>query len=460
MRRLIGALIALGLAAQTPAQSLDFGARGQAAKALGRRPVLPSNKGTLLIKTGLFSSGVMSGPNPWTWFDTFPIPAHFYAWRPVFGNIATSPMTVTGVVARASATASDYQTPTGSASWCYNTAANAGALSGANVDMPRDCAASLAAATGYPLTLAAAANDPVTGVLVPTYVAGDWNFIDSLDAPAGSNAHYLMVRTLVPVQNPWGGATVLANNTGWTGDAAINAGFDYANYFCANDYVTTPGNSCTLAGASSTPIVAIQYLTDRGVINMGWTGDSHFAGDTTTRDLANFGLRSALQLTNETGIAFSPVNAAWGGASSGLYQPNAANVFAFAEPQIVLVPLWTANDANVTQANVDKSFARVLATAARLRSKGSLPVLIGPLCRDATTMAVTGRLAQWQYLRGRLLEAGRHGQVVVDASAAICDLTTGTYRAGFSSDTVHPNDAGTAALVPLVKAAVKRGLGI
>lgn len=43
------------------------------------------------------------------------------------------------------------------------------------------------------------------------------------------------------------------------------------------------------------------------------------------------------------------------------------------------------------------------------------------------------------------------GAIVLDASSVLADLDAGTYLAGLSTDNIHPNDAGHAAVAALAR---------
>ena len=90
---------------------------------------------------------------------------------------------------------------------------------------------------------------------------------------------------------------------------------------------------------------------------------------------------------------------------------------------------------------------------------GILPVLMNPLPRDTESVG-PAQLEPWHWLRAKILEMGRRGAVVLDATALLVrmsfDRLDGTDRSEFTSDIMHPNDDGYAAaagvLVPLLTA--------
>ncbi len=81
---------------------------------------------------------------------------------------------------------------------------------------------------------------------------------------------------------------------------------------------------------------------------------------------------------------------------------------------------------------------------------GAVPIVLTPFPRDAASMTEI-QIAPWLELRENILSMRQSGVVVVDSAAILGSMDDlgqldGTYLPEFTSDGVHPNNAGHAAV--------------
>ena len=389
----------------------------------------------------------------------------FRAVRVGIPNAGTDPFTIARMAASASADWSDYVNPTSGAPWTHLTFAGQGELSDAVVSDP-------AAPREIIVHPAPAPALPGSG-RAPRWTWTDWTPLRSAGPDRATGMHVLMLRWLNTVT---GQRFTFANGNfghGWTGLPEVNHGFDYAmgGYNNGADFVTAPAagdmhwQTCRHNGLlNGTPLAIVQFLTERdGIVGMV-AGDSHHSGTGTTNAFNNFLAQLATQLgrkhAGETPFGF--VNCAVGGIASAEIFAHLRGLLPAVRPSFVVLPGWTYNEAHDgihadAQANA-VFFAALRDAAAACRRDGAMPIILTPFPRNQAAMTAEV-LSAWRDLRDAILRLRSEGALVVDGGAALDrmegDGLSGTYRAGLSDDTLHPNDRGharvAAELAPVVQ---------
>ncbi len=106
----------------------------------------------------------------------------------------------------------------------------------------------------------------------------------------------------------------------------------------------------------------------------------------------------------------------------------------------------------------DRFFARLLQAADMVRLNGAVPLWLTPFPRNSSFMTAE-RLAPWRALRQSILGLQTAGEIVADATAVLGNMTAGeydgTYLPAMTSDQLHPNDNGHAAVADLLKPVIK-----
>jgi hypothetical protein len=386
--------------------------------------------------------------NECTDFVTVTCPDDFLAVRAGFTNIRREAYVVTKVIAAASTTLGDHANPTGASCWRPLTFANNG--------VPTD---KIVAAADAPTTIIVRgmppnptfADDPL-----PSWTWTDWAPLTSLPRAESPDApRVLMIRLLLPKDcthtYPNGGFMEYHLNP------AINRGSSYVAGQVPRDVVTVP-EVINTAGANigiAFPAVScIQFLTrNEGIVGMA-AGDSHHQGTSTTTQFWNYLMRSTLEIgSRQVGrIPFGYWSTARGGATSDW----------FFRPGFVVLPGWTYNDttlnAQADQEAIAIFLARLLMTAEECARSGAVPIFLTPFPRDPAAMTAA-RVEPWRALRNAIVDLRERGAVVLDATAILArqvnGVMDGTYRPEYTDDTVHPNNAGhaavAAALTPIIE---------
>jgi len=405
--------------------------------------------GVLDLSGGIFTFAYM-----------LPIPCAYYAWRPIFSNNSDHPTTIDGVSAQPSISKNDMRNPLGGARPIFNTMVNAGHLTGIDVDCPRDGAPSLETATGYPFAIPPSSPSPFsTEKFVPNYVAGDWNYISSLDPIAGEIPHWLHLRILMKHRILGGCINTLGPNI--TGDPDKHRGYDYSCVLQVGDFVTNGGHIPSEARfMGQHPLVGIQFLTHAGVINMTVTGDSHFAAAPDVQGMSAFSFQLARSMMVKWGIPHCVWNMAWGGRNTNWYWPGINQFIPIVGPQFHFQPGWTANEGAHDAIGMDRFFARMTTTAQRVIDYGGVPVTLSPFPRNPESMQ-GAFLSTWKYAYRRIkASAESHNVLFVDVTDRIGDLETATYRAFATYDNEHPNYVGHGVIAEMIQPYIERAEGL
>ncbi len=417
---------------------------------------------------GWFESVARAGSGLWgTQFLTVGCPEDFHAVRLGFPNITTSPYKVPRIVVCPSTSWNDYANPTGGASPIALTAVYGGA------DSDR-----IVTANEAPGSLTVRPNEVDTSsgeTCVPAWSWTDWCAVASAPADGPTGMRVLMIR--YTVSNNDGKPVTFCNGqlTGWNKTASVNRGY---HYFCGGlnngsdrtdfrevDPELLPAN--TLVNGSF--VCAVQFLTKNPSIVGMTTGDSHHQGTTTAGEFNGYLARVTTSLGRET-IGSAPMgwaNCAVGGAVSQQFFPFLQALMNYVQPSYVVLPGWTANEINrdskADAVCCERFFARLLQTADMVRLSGAVPLWLTPFPRNPKFM-IPERLAPWRSLRRSILGMQSAGELVADATAVLGNVTAGhfdgTYLPGMTSDQIHPNDSGHAAVADLLKPMIKSLAGL
>lgn len=385
---------------------------------------------------------------------TIGCPDDFYAVRLGFPNVSQEAWRLTKVIGRAAPSFNDFVTPEAPTSWVTfkpgDTTTQTSGNSGED--------------NGRGEIIVAGKSDTRSQEVAWTWT--DWAPIASVAPERPDGLRVLFLRALVPscqtISYAVGQLRTLLGNRN------LNHGFDtfVGGIKFDFDRVSTPAS----AEPTSTWVVnqlvvgslfpAVQFITkNRGITGMV-VGDSHQQGTSSTEQFSNFAFRAVTQVMPRH-IGTMPlglVNTAAGGLSSAQSFLRMMELIDEVQPSYVILPGWTYNDRtghiNADRVAMEKFFARLLMAAEQCEARGILPVFMTPFPRDVASMGPE-QMEPWYWLRAEILEIGRKGATVID-SAALLGRTSpggldGTYKSEYTSDNMHPDDQGHAALAePLI----------
>jgi hypothetical protein len=396
-------------------------------------------------------------------FVTLTCPDDFLAVRAGFANINPEPYHVTKVIAAASTTLSDHVNPTGVSFWRSLTFANDGVA----VD---EIVASSDAPTA--ITVRGCPRHPsANGFAVPSWTWTDWTPVSSLPQRDKPNApRVLMIRVLLPE-----GCRRTTTNGGFMefhGTPAMNLGSSYVAGQVPLDVVTVPETVSALGanlGIAFPSIGCVQFLTrNEGVVGVT-AGDSHHQGASTTTQHWNYLLRSTVELNARYAgqTPFGYWAAARGGATSGWFFSCLTNILPIARPGFVVLPGWSYNDQTLTE-HADHAanlifLSRLMIAAEACARAGAVPIFLTPFPRDRAAMSPI-QVSAWRMLYESICALRANGAIVLDATSILANRSNeamdGTYRAGYSDDAAHPNNAGHAAIASVLTPMIERICGL
>jgi hypothetical protein len=206
--------------------------------------------------------------------------------------------------------------------------------------------------------------------------------------------------------------------------------------YLVGDYVTDPLKPLgSGTWTPDSPLFVVQYRTSVPGIQIVVGGDSHLAGWDTFIQLA----------ATDVSRPAKPVSV-WNGARSGapsrIFAPILDEIIADADPSIVVIQAWTANDGMRPAADL-AYLDRVQAWASRVLQYKALPIILKGLPRN---LFGTPELRSWQQVNERI-DALVPGAVVFDPNPFVEDRARpGNWKPEFSKDGVHPNLQGNLAL--------------
>jgi hypothetical protein len=392
-----------------------------------------------------------------TEFLTVCCPDDFYAVRVGFPNLSASPLTLPSVMAAPSDSVNDLCNPTGGFSAVPLTFANGGA----DIDKIVTVGGAPQAVTVRPNNV-----DLTSGeARVPAWTWTDWVNCNSAPPDPVTNMRVLMIRHTV--KRNQGQPITFANGNfgGWSGVSTIHKGYDVFHGGINNgtdhsmfDFV--PKELASVNSLTNGPIAAcVQFMTAHSGVTGMTTGDSHHSGVSTTASFHNYLNQAVLSVGQKYAgiIPFGSVNCANGGTNSQQFFPYLQSLLPFVNPTFVVLPGWSYNEVN-GEINADSTacnrfFARLLQVSDVVRMSGAIPIFLTPFPRDDKAMLVP-QVKEWLKLRRSILDMRLQGEIVIDAAAALGRRTNsvldGTYIQKMTTDNVHPNDVGHAAVAALL----------
>lgn len=379
---------------------------------------------------------------------TLGIPDDFYAVRLGFPNCTNQSWRLSRIIGASGPAFGDFVHPDGNPEWVQFRPEAASADGSINV-------------AGLPPN-----GGRYTGALQWTWT--DWAPIGSAPVKKSGDLRPLFLRALVPSNQAV--CFAVGQLRGLLGNTAVNQGFEVFVGGIKFDIDLTGGNKDggptttwidnQLVAGSMFPLV--QVLTRRrGVVGLV-AGDSHQQGTSALEQFTGFGYRaSVLAATRYAGdVPVGIVNTAVGGLATPQIFGRFYELLDAIAPSYVVLPGWTYNDdgpqGRADHVAVHAFFAQLLRAVAECEYRGILPVICTPFPRDADRMGAV-QLGPWRWIRERILEIGADDRVLVlDATSVLgqrqAGKFNGTYDPAMSTDQMHPDDAGHAAVSRLLRA--------
>lgn len=304
------------------------------------------------------------------------------------------------------------------------------------------------------------ANAPDTGRI--NYFASDWLPVQSVPRTDGGAKPLIVLRAYGGVDTT---LPVVGNGTdSFTNWATRSDGHRWVMREQSGDCITDPSTFTSTTNVSRSPIVGIQYLSRGKVVNVLGCGDSITDGRGSYLG-QGFIMPSCNSLSSDD-VAVEYSNCGWSGQIAAIFAERAIDILQsdIVRPDVIVFPSQSPNDptpvsvAGIAAAKVRRS--RVLAECSRF---GVTPVLwtmlpVNPSVADYNA-ADANRVAD----NATVVALATRGVLVADTATAFSGSTDGdgqvNIASGLSTDNIHPNDTGNAALTAVLTPVLRRAIG-
>ena len=321
---------------------------------------------------------------------------------------------------------------------------------------------------------------PAVTNLRRSFVVSDWIPVASVARTDGGTLSLAVVRAFVS-----NGTTGNIETRGITSIPTTNwathpSGRIWRDLSKTGNYATSNQSSMypsVTTAITASPILAIQYLARGKVVSMMGFGDSITEGQQGTYYGAGPGFSSAVNLSpggsgaDGSGIAYEWADLGWSGQSMSSVMNNtidavAANIippfslvfFPSGSPNNFLTP----NPLTITSAMIQTMRGNLGVAMAQVSSVRAEPIIWTWLPSNTSVHAYGATDALRVAYNNTIRNLASYGRIVVDADSAIAGAPDGTTQiqmnASYTSDGLHPNDAGYAAIQPLYQKAIKRAV--
>lgn len=411
-----------------------------------------------------------------TYFDLLTVPDDFFAVRTIMPILAASngatvgpitfrPSSTTTTAACSGISGNDYVNPCdpgcvqGGGCWNYNTFTEGGVNADVFGQPPRVHDYNTTQTLVLPNIVSP---DPTTGGTTNMrLIFSDWNTAISLPRTdiTATGPRILDRRTVVPA----GTVTRCGNNPvsttdsgqSWRGNSAWNNNYEYSVNFETGNFSMSANVSGTAAGSDTGPSCWTQFLLRTKAVQILVGGDSWMQGNTTTSGISNVWLRAAVALSTQTvPVVFAGFG--WSGANSDTFVPGMIDAIAAIEPSICVLESFTAADL-ISQYGIDRYFARVLSMAKQCINIGAKVIIQAPWPRNTLSGA---SLTAWQNFETELQGMGDANVYLFDQLSVLGSYSTGQWNASYTTDGIHPNDAGVTAILPAAQLLIQKLAGL
>lgn len=330
----------------------------------------------------------------------------------------------------------------------------AASVVGSEADL-NNSAGTWAQGTRAGLTRIYAENSPGNGRVA--YTTTDWIPLASIPRTDGGTKPLVIVRAYFPA---YANLPVYGDGTDdFTNWATRNDGRIWASRAQAVEGVNNPANFTSTTNNSQSPIVGVQYLVRGKAVTVLATGASNTDGRGTY--LGEGFAMPAIEDLTDAETTYEYANAGWAGQTRSIYTERTIDILGSEiRPDVLVLETGSGNDAPTTiTTDIVNEFraqrGRMIAEARRY----GVPVVLW------TWLPATEAVRPWgatdalrRAYNTECLELAGAGVVVVDAAAAVEGATTGSGQVelapAYTTDGVHLNDAGNAAVADILKAGV------
>lgn len=296
-----------------------------------------------------------------------------------------------------------------------------------------------------------------------SYILSDVIPLASLPRSDGGTKPLVVVRAYMGTSAT---LPVLGNGTSdvYTNWASRSDGHLWAMRLQTGDAVTDPTLFTSTTNVSQSPIVGIRYFARGRVINVMGVGDSITEGRGTYVN-EGFGIKIADRLsTDGTTIEYS--NCGWSGQNTVTFGERALDILGSPiKPDILLFPSCSPNnEASLTDAGFIASAAMRERVLSQCAQAGVVPVLWTMLPTNPSIHDWGADDAKRIADNAKVLAMRERGYLVGDTSTALSGTTDADGQVSFdptyTTDGIHPNDAGSLKMADVLTPLVQRAGGL
>ena len=302
--------------------------------------------------------------------------------------------------------------------------------------------------------LASVVIPPRISVNRPSVTYSDWIYVSSV-ARSDGGVHaqpYLYLRAFNATGSKSGlvGSTTNPNVGGrssWGVSSALNRGRLHITSSSVGDFSSAnQGGMGDDGGTFSSFVYEFECLHSVPSMSVLAIGDSIMQGDGASITGAGYSFRACADLSTVA----QPVilqNHGWSNMTTDNFVDRLQDLMSSGcRPSVVVFALWSPNDGAPTQALIDRAWANGMRILTLCRQYGSIPCMVGPTPRGYSGASEAYRQVLLSRFRAFNASSGAP-MYKLDADGILASVSGGNaIAAAFSSDSIHPNDAGNDAL--------------
>lgn len=229
------------------------------------------------------------------------------------------------------------------------------------------------------------------------------------------------------------------------------------------DCVTTPANFTSETNRSTSPIGFIQYAARGQVVTVFAVGDSIANGEGSGITYAgqSEAFLACVELSDMDGIAYDFVNLAWSGTTTDRITDQVIDILKTKVlPDIMLIPVGSPNDVatTISASHITNARQRYTRSVMECEKHNVIPIIWTWLATDPSVKDRGASDSLRRDYNDAIRALANKGVIVADYASVIDgeeDEDGQTLMVpAYTSDHIHPNDAGKAALKPLTKNAI------
>lgn len=226
------------------------------------------------------------------------------------------------------------------------------------------------------------------------------------------------------------------------------------------DCVTTPANFTSTTNRSTCPIVGLRYLARGQVVSVFASGDSitNAEGSGVTYPGASAVFEACRELSTLGGVGYDFFNLGWSGCQTDKIRDHAMDAInAGLVPDIMIYAPFSPNDitaASITDAQIAAMWPRQAQAVVAMEGSGVETVLWTGMPSNSSIKPYGTSDSKRRAYNDAIRAMAARGVVIADIDAVMAGADSGGQTqmvVAYTTDGIHPNDAGIQATKPIMK---------